>query len=145
MLVLHLEPQGDNPAPWLLGRSFLHRRHHGVNSVPYAHRIPEIPVQTEKPERRSVNKILMSHKPDSHRHTHRAMRDALAVAGGLAEFLVYVQRVPVARNPSESDDISLAHGTPARRQRPVQRELLEVESHARALRREKVRHTPLRP
>ena len=71
-------------------------------------------MQTEKPERRSVNNILLSHKPDSHRHTHRAMRDALAVAAGFAEFLVYMQRIPVARNPRESDDIGLAHSTAAR-------------------------------
>src|SRR5580704_10271538 len=50
---------------------------------------------------------------------------------GTAEFLVDMQRVPVTRNPRESDHVGLAHGAPARRHRPIQRELLKIERRLR--------------
>ena len=67
--------------------------------------------KTEKRECSTVNEILLGHESDGHGHAHRAVRDASTVAGVLAEFLVDMQRVPVTRNPRESDDVDLAHGT----------------------------------
>jgi hypothetical protein len=58
MLVLHLESQGDDPAPQLLRRSLLHRRHHRVNGVAYAYRTLEVPLQTEKRECSTVNEAM---------------------------------------------------------------------------------------